>query len=105
MKKKFKIIITVWIALSFLAGCGAKAKVKQPTDSRIDRNYYTFTGEEFKNYFNEAIGSGSILKLSILKVKLMIWKNMHLQYLMYVNQMLKQNNLKNFLINALMVES
>lgn len=59
MKKKFKIFIAVCIALSLLAGCGAKAKAKQPTDSRINGNYYTFTGEEFKNYFNEAVGSGS----------------------------------------------
>lgn len=57
MKKKFKIFIAACMAVSLLAGCGEKAKTKQPVESRINGNYYTFTGEEFKNYFNEAIGS------------------------------------------------
>lgn len=59
MKNKFKIFIIACMAVTLLAGCGEKAKVKQPVDSRINGNYYTFTGEEFKNYFNEAIISGS----------------------------------------------
>lgn len=61
MRKKFKIFIIACMAVSLLAGCGEKAKIKQPGDSRINQNYYTFTGDEFKNYFNEAIGSGSKL--------------------------------------------
>lgn len=56
MKKKLKICIISCLAIGLLVGCGAKGKEKEPTASRVDGQSYTFTGEEFKNYFNNRIG-------------------------------------------------
>ncbi|WP_315118470.1 hypothetical protein [uncultured Clostridium sp.] len=57
MKKKLKICIIGCLAIGLLVGCGAKEKEKEPTASRVDGQSYTFTGEEFKNYFNDRIGN------------------------------------------------
>ncbi|GAA0079254.1 hypothetical protein UT300005_36330 [Clostridium sp. CTA-5] len=57
MKKKLKTCVITCLSICLLAGCGTK--VKTPTESRIDGQNYTFTGEEFKNYFNDTIGKGT----------------------------------------------
>ncbi|SHJ16256.1 hypothetical protein SAMN02745163_01460 [Clostridium cavendishii DSM 21758] len=60
MKKKFKFYIISILAICLLAGCGTKSK--KPTESRVDGENYKFTGEEFKNYFNETIEDGTKIK-------------------------------------------
>ena len=60
MKKKLKICVISCLAILLLAGCGTK--VKEPTESRVDGENYTFTGEEFKNYFNDTIGNNTKIK-------------------------------------------
>lgn len=70
MKKMLKISIMTCMIVTLLAGCGAKAnkttesKVdeKTSTESRVDGKSYTFNAEEFKNYFNEKIGTSAKIK-------------------------------------------
>lgn len=57
MKKRLKICAISCLAICLLAGC--RAKVKEPTASRVDEQKYTFTGEEFKDCFNDTIGNNT----------------------------------------------
>lgn len=52
MKKGLKVVIISCLAMSLLAGCGGK----KPSASRVESVNFTFTSEEFKTDFNDAVG-------------------------------------------------
>lgn len=52
--KKLKIFTVSILAISLLAGCGAKSK--SGGASRVDGKTFNFTADEFKNYFNDSAG-------------------------------------------------
>ncbi|PRR82257.1 hypothetical protein [Clostridium vincentii] len=54
MKRYFKILIIMCMTITLFVGCGKN--VKDSTQNRVEGSTFTFTAEEFKNYYNDSIG-------------------------------------------------
>jgi major membrane immunogen (membrane-anchored lipoprotein) len=54
MRKSFKILVIICTLLTLLVGCGKN--MKDSSQDRIEGTTFSFTAEEFKNYYNESQG-------------------------------------------------
>jgi hypothetical protein len=54
MKKYFKILVITCALLTLFVGCGKN--MKDSSQDRVEETTFSFTGEEFKTYYNESLG-------------------------------------------------
>lgn len=54
MKKYFKILIITCTLLTLFIGCGEN--MKDSSQDRVEETTFSFTGEEFKTYYNDSLG-------------------------------------------------